>query len=455
MSRRSIGNCGNQRKLNSGLPSLIRRIHRDQSGSISVATVFSFIFLTIVLGMLMNVGRHADRKVKIQNAADAATISGATVLARGMNTLAFTNHLLCDVFALTAYLREARDRNSESLTPEILEKWNTMAAEFSDAPHRKFSDLAQGIPAKTPLEQDLITAFSEQNATVSESLLPVMEQILDFEMIPEFQRALVIALPQLSVAAADEIASRHGPADRGLSGSDAMRARMWQTSGFEFESIGSSGLSQMPVADPINDISQRQPDYFSRGIAERKTAANRYLDYLNYQMLRDFDEHAKMSQYSNLWRGFSKAYLRELLEDEYPESNVPYQIRRSDSSRQVEIESDYMFVGVTYWGPMEERMPGLFSNPNSGVQVAYAQSRLYIPRGRLYHDSRFAFPEGVFRHSVPRHLDLMNQNWVTRLVPATTPAISQILQTSPQNLSISVPSLGGINVEEFQQLNTH
>ena len=444
-----------QRRFRRGIACLIRRIHRDQSGSISVVTVFAFIFLTMVLGMLMNVGRHADRKVRIQNAADAATISGSTVLARGMNTLVFTNHLMCDVFALTAYLREARDRNSESLTPEILAEWDSMAPEFADAPHQKFSDLAEGIPAKTPLEQDLITAFAQQNAMVSESLLPVMEQILDFEMIPEFQRALVIALPQLSVTAADEIASRLGPANRGLAGGQPMRARMWRTLGVEFEALGSTGFSQMPVADPINDISQRQPEYFSRGISERRVAANRYLNYLNSQMLRDFDEHAKMSQYSNLWRGFSKAYLRQLLEDEYPDSNVPYQVRRSDLILQEEIETDYMFVGVSYWDPMSERMPGLFSNPNPGVQVAYAQSRLFIPRGRLYHDSRFAFPEGVFRHRVSNKHDLMNQNWVTRLVPATAPAIPQILQTSPQNLPVDVPNLGGINVEEFQQLNTH
>lgn len=444
--------CG---KLKFGIACLMRRIHRDESGSISLATVFAFIFLTMVLGMLMNVGRHADRKVKIQNAADAATITGSTVLARGMNTLAFTNHLMCDVFALTAYLREARDRNSESLTPEILSKWDSVAAEFGDAPHSKFSNLTEGIPSKTLLEQDLITAFAKQNSMVSESLLPVMEQILDYEMIPEFQRALVIALPQLSVTAADEIASRHGPTNRGLAGSEPMRARMWRTSGVEFEAIGSLGFSQMPVADPINDISYRQPQYLSRGIAERKTAANRYLNYLNHQMLRDFDENAKMSQFSNLWRGFSKAYLRQLLEEEYPYTNVPYQIRRSDSSPQTEIESDYMFVGVSYWEPMSERMPGLFSNSNSAVQVAYAQSRLFIPRGRLYHDSRFALSEGVSRHRVPRHHDLMNQNWVTRLVPATVPALPKILQTSPQNLSIGVPSLGGISVEEFQHLNTH
>ena len=114
-----------------------------------------------------------------------------------------------------------------------------------------------------------------------------------------------------------------------------------------------------------------------------------------------------------------------------------------------------MFVGVSYWERMNERMPGLFSNPSQSVQIAYAQSRLFIPRGRLYHDSRFAFPEGVFRHRVSTAHNLMNQNWVSKLVPATAPAIPQIIQSSPQNIPVAVPSLGGINVEEFQQLNTH
>ena len=80
MSKRSFSESTGRGKSPSLFLSLIRRIHDDQSGSISVVTVFAFIFLTMVLGMLMNVGRHADRKVKIQNAADAATMSGSTVL---------------------------------------------------------------------------------------------------------------------------------------------------------------------------------------------------------------------------------------------------------------------------------------------------------------------------------------------------------------------------------------
>src|SRR3954464_5673464 len=95
-------------------PSEMRR------GAISIATLFAVMFLAILLGMVINTGRQLDGKVKLQNAADSATQSGGLALARGMNTLAFTNHLLCETFALTAFFREARDRHSQQLTPEIL-----------------------------------------------------------------------------------------------------------------------------------------------------------------------------------------------------------------------------------------------------------------------------------------------------------------------------------------------
>ncbi len=449
-----LGSLG-QSILRLGIARFGKRLHLDQSGSISIATVFSFILLTMVLGMLMNIGRHTDRKIKIQNAADAATLSGSTFIARSMNTLAFTNHLLCDVFALTAYLREARDRNSEAMTPEILDHWNRMSGEFTDAPHRKFSDLAQGIPRKTPLEADLIEAFSDQNAAVSENLLPVMEQILEYEMIPEFQRALVLATPSLATQAANEIAARHGPVGRGLYAEEAMSARMWQTSGSAFEPIRPSGLSQMPVADPIHDFTNYQPNYFRTGVRERQEMANWYLRILNNKMLKDFDQLAKMSQFSNLWRGFTRAQLKHLLEVEYPDRNIPYQIRQFDWSDQRVIEADYMFVGVAYWKPMQERMPGLFNNPMQGDQLAFAQAQLYIPRARLVQDIRLPPEEQIFRFPVPQHRDLMNQNWTTQLVPATAAAIPTILQTAPGNTSITPPNLGGLSVEEFRRLNTH
>src|SRR5437773_11746284 len=107
---------GAMRNLDIGLWTL--DMHRDESGSISLATVVALLLLTMLLGMVINVGRQIDNKVKLQNTADTATYSGGVLLARGMNSLAYTNHMLTEVFALTAFMREARDRRADQFVPE-------------------------------------------------------------------------------------------------------------------------------------------------------------------------------------------------------------------------------------------------------------------------------------------------------------------------------------------------
>ena len=83
----------------------------------SIVSVFAVMFLVMLLGMVMNVGRQVDGKIRMQNAADAAAYSGGVVLARGMNTLAFTNHLLCDVFAVTAFCAKPATRTRPPTSP--------------------------------------------------------------------------------------------------------------------------------------------------------------------------------------------------------------------------------------------------------------------------------------------------------------------------------------------------
>ena len=436
---------------------LPRRIHRDESGSISIVSVFAVIFLAMVFGMVMNIGRHADRKIKMQNGADAATYSGGVILARSMNTLVFTNHLLADVFGLTAYLREARDRNAEELYPPIHEAWIAMAPTFQSAPLTKFSQLANAIPAKVPLEQQMVTIFGNQNAAVSEQLLPVMEEILAFEMIPEFQRALVAATPRLANVGATEIARRHGRENAGLSGGTAMACVMWRTDGIAFGTESELDRPTLPVADPVFDPTEFQPVYFQNAIAQRRSLSHRYLNQLNRTMLWDFDRFAKMSQFANLWRGFTCGYLNELLA-EYPDSNLPMQLRISvlqDLAPNEYIDQEYMFVGVAYWNSMPERLPGLFQNPLDADDLTYAQIRLFIPRNRLIYDPSLPLEEGVRRMSRHNARTLLSQSWTTQIVPATTDAIPQILQTSPPDLTVQTPNLGGLNVEDFRRLNTH
>jgi len=437
--------------------SFFARLHRDQDGSISIISVFAVIFLAMVLGMVMNIGRHTDRKVKMQNGADAGAYSGGVVLARSMNTLVFTNHLLCDVFGLTAYLREARDRNSESLTPPILDAWDQMAPTFRTAPLTKFSQLADAIPLKTPLERNLVSIFSNQNAAVSEQLLPVMEEILAFEMIPEFQRALYAATPRLANLAASEVAQRHGPANAGLSGGVEMSCLVWRTDAQPVDSQAEFELSTLPVADPIFDLTEFQPIYFRNAINQRRRLSNRYLQQLNNSMLGDFDRVAKMSQFANLWRGITCGYLAELLA-EYPDSNLLFQIRASSLQTLFPneyIEREYSFVGVGYWNSMPERLPGLFNNPMDADDVTYAQVRLYIPRNRLIYNPTRPLGYQFRRQSHAQTRNLLSQNWTTQIVPATSASIPTILQTPPPNILINTPNLGGISVEEFHRLNTH
>ena len=153
-------------------------LHRDERGSMSIVSVFAVMFLAMLLGMVMNAGRHVDGKLRMQNAADSAAYSGGVVLARGMNTLAFTNLMLCDVFAVDAFLREARDQNSASYTSQILAAWNKVAGQFSASGYPKFTALGSAIQQKTPLEQQMVNSYSTWAKSVSDQVLPLMEEIL-------------------------------------------------------------------------------------------------------------------------------------------------------------------------------------------------------------------------------------------------------------------------------------
>ncbi len=486
-------------------------LHHDQRGSISVATVFAFLFLTMLMGLVINTGLHVDRKVKIQNAADSATYSGGTIVARSMNTLTFTNYLLCDVFALTAFLREARDRNAETLCYPILDQWDQTAADFKNAPLPKFSQLTEGIPLKTELERQLLRAIGDYQSAVAEKLLPVCEEILATEMIPEFQRALSASTPQLANLAANEIANRHGPTGTGVGADRPMNALMWRTDAMAFGTQNFDGLYQIPVVDPVNDWSERQSRYLDESKDGRWLFSFRFLSAANREMLLNLDANlraarndkfvppekyfqgrgyhngvAKLSQFATMWRGFTEANLRKLFCDEYPASNMPFVIRRSSLPRNQAIEEDFMFVGVAYWAPLTENMPGLFGGSRSTDQIGFAQTQLFTPRNRqvqrLQHiniDSARSTPATgtyYFQEFMPRHPEfiftsyppsrsrgipsvfrfgLWNQNWNVQLVPATAAALPTILQTAPPELDYEVPSLGGLSVDEFRHLNTH
>lgn len=477
----------------------VHTLHRDEGGSLSIVSVFALMMLVLLLGMVMNSARQVDQKVKLQNAADSATYAGGVVLSRNMNTLAFTNHLLSDVFALTAYFREARDRSSESLTPEILNNWERVAPAFQGSEFPPFDQLGYAIEEKVPAERDMVFTFSEWSYAAAEMMLPVFEEILAQRMIPEFQRSLTDATPVMVQYAADEVARRHGQA---WPVNTELRAVMWRTNVDPVGGIGEMSRRTLPVVDPVMDVTLDQDRYFRTARVQREQLARRYLRDWNNESLHSFDVLGKMSQFSNLWRIFTCGQLTRLLEVEYPATNLPFQIRdeRNDiADVNSHLETDFMFVGVVYRQQLNNMVPGVFQNPVATDTQAYSETMLFVPRRRLlkiYPGSSIPAAgtiggvpgEGLplpgpptpdtpppprdpeengeqlwtigyqSRGWYPHDWNLINQNWATQLVPATTSTIPAILSVSPEINGVTgfdTPDLYSLSVEDFRWLSHH
>ena len=382
-----------------------RRLDRDQQGTISIVTVFAVLLLTMLLGMVMNVGRQVDGKIRMQNAADASTFSGGLVLARGMNTLAFTNHMLCEVFSLTAFMREARDRNSQRYVPGILAAWDAVGRVLATSGFEKFDRLGVAIQQKTPLEQELVRAYSEWAAAASENILPLLETILQQEMIPEFQRAVVAAYPDIAQTAAMEVARHNGRPARGRG---PMLGVLWRPSGVPVGGSPEGFGGSLPVVDPERDViylseaRRRRRDYVEMylglSVGDRRHAyyGDEHFRSWNKEAMVFFDRYAKMSQFNRLWRSFTCGQLHQLLDVEYALTNLPHLLDASARKAEMyqeqigptplsnaSLEEYFSYLGVVYWRQLPETAARVFRNPTQSDTVAYAEVRLFVPHRRL------------------------------------------------------------------------
>lgn len=487
---------------------LWRRIHRDQQGSMSLVSMFALLMLVFLLGMVMNTGRQVDQKVKMQNAADAIAWSGGLVMTRSMNTLAYTNHLLSDTFALTAFLREARDRNAASYVINILEHWARIGPFLATSPFPPFAELGEAIQEKVPRELEMAARFSDWGSAASEMMLPVLEEILAKEQIPEFQRALTMATPALSQAAAEEAAHRHGNA---WPRKTLVHGVLWRTMVDPLNGAAEPTRRSLPVVDPTPHLDEGftfaidQEDYVVESRKQRSQLAHNYLRDWNNQALLAFDHYGKMSQFANLWRIFTCGYLKHLLEVEYPSTNLPFQLRHAGDppgSQQDYIERDFMFVGVAYRTKPREMIPGVFRGGSTYDRQAFAQVSMFVPRRRLIRvlvgpGSSSAQGEAVggvpgdfltlppdpapppppppsdepphwtvVRQGGgwdPDHWNLLTQNWHLQLVPATSRYTREILSTPVSITEITgetvtinnLPNWASLSPADFHNLNHH
>lgn len=367
---------------------LAARLHRDERGAISVMTVFAIFMLTLVLGMVFNIGRQIDDKVRMQNAADAAAYSGTLAVSRGLNSTAFMNHMECEVIALTAYMREARSifgpryfNDSENFMPIVFDTWQQVGNVFEQggaaSGFEKFKTLGQAIRVKLDYERKIVGAFTDMAREHSRMTLPIFEYILrgpnlqepdyvtfpptpnldpEGGFIPRFQRAVLQYIPLAAQNAAQEIARRHTGYQLWDQHDDInLTAVMYRTSAERFDESGVGGRIWTDRILPIVDPSPSPPlsgmfdgmteldDYYLTSRAVRDGLTSHYLEsWIHEWMARYFTVNrnayfardggpgryvAGMSQLINFWRVFAHAHRKRLLEREFPQTNLPFMLR--------------------------------------------------------------------------------------------------------------------------------
>jgi hypothetical protein len=180
-----------------------------------------------------------------------------------------------------------------------------------------------------------------------------MEDILQQELIPEFQRAVIRAFPEIAQRATMEVARRNGQGGR-----SALRGVLWRTSVVPTGGRGDDAFDRtMPVIDPVGDIVPNQAQYMATARRQRKAMCRKHLDEWNYYAMWFFDHEAKMCRFGGLWRSFTCGYLNQLLEQEYPSTNLPCVIRteKNNVSDAVEhLDRDFTFIGVAYRNKLPE-----------------------------------------------------------------------------------------------------
>src|SRR5262249_20721176 len=71
-----------------------------EEGSVTLVSLVVAFTLLLILALLVNSGYAVTRKIETQNAADASATAASVELARGMNAITATNHLIGELEAL-------------------------------------------------------------------------------------------------------------------------------------------------------------------------------------------------------------------------------------------------------------------------------------------------------------------------------------------------------------------
>jgi hypothetical protein len=409
---------------------------------------------------------------------------------------------------MTAILREASDPAEfpqhqghlaaiQSL--RILDAWQKAADLLARSPFPKFQQLGKELKIHLQHEQEFVTVFTKWGSAFSSKILPVLEYILENELLPEYQRNLVVVYPRMAQAAALDAARLNGDPDYGR---EKMHAALWRSNGqLVGDPSNEAVYPTIPAVDPVQTILPDQPTYLAQAKSQRTYYVRHYLNEWNQRMFQGLDYLIPFSKFKDLWFQITCGRLQKVM-DENENRNFPFQIRKMDAFEaspkkyNPALEDNYIFVGTVYWKKVPEMMPRVFRSATENDSMAYAEVHVFMPKPRLVwrhfalssqsggESSWFGplsenvsgetiwawivarqnpdyFPPNTETDGFPTNWNLFCQNWMCQLAPATQAGLDIILQTSPQMEyvesigDINLPTLGQLKSQDIQKISPH
>ena len=185
---------GDERVLPRGRGESARPGHLSaaEDGKITLVTVVAVLALVVLIGLVGNTGQVVVEKIEVQNAADAAAYSSTLWMARGMNAITTTNHLMGEATALVVIL--------DSFGGAMSYKGGSVSTKENDAFNRQIDDLDDKTSpklatfSKIPLEVDakIVKAVAELLMADKNGGLKVGAALYDAQLTLKF--VMVIAL---------------------------------------------------------------------------------------------------------------------------------------------------------------------------------------------------------------------------------------------------------------------
>lgn len=148
--------------------SLLSRFHRGDQGQILPLVFFLGIAFFTSVVLVINTGRTTLRRVKAQNAIDAAVVSGAGSVARGMNYVASNNITQSKLLASVVILRAFPDAIDTANT--TLDVWE-VAADIMHA--------LKWIPYGIGAALDAAATVIDIKIEIERPILDALEQVID------------------------------------------------------------------------------------------------------------------------------------------------------------------------------------------------------------------------------------------------------------------------------------